>query len=87
LAYESQQQNPGVRAARRAEKIKARLGRTAAEPFRVKPRRMHWRTYRRLCEQAERAEAAADNWLVESFRRAANDSAPTPQQGYSRRPK
>jgi hypothetical protein len=68
LAYESQQQNPGVRAARRAEKIRARLGGTAAEPFRVKPRGMHWRTYRRLCEEAEKAEAAAHNWLLESVK-------------------
>jgi hypothetical protein len=67
LAYESQQQNPGVRAARRDEKIRARLGGTAAKPFRVKPRGMHWRTYRRLCEQAGDAEAAADSWLLKSF--------------------
>jgi hypothetical protein len=54
-------------AARRAEKIRARLGGTAAEPFRVKPRGMHWRTYRRLCEEAEHAEAAADSWLLTSL--------------------
>jgi hypothetical protein len=87
VPYESQQENAGVRAVRRAEKIKARLGGTAAEPFRIKPRGMHWRTYRRLCEQAEHAEAAADRWLLESFAGTANDSAPTPQQGDNRRPK
>ena len=65
LAYASQWQNPGVRAAHRAERIRARLGGTAAEPLRLKPRGMHWRTYRRLCEEAEKAEAAADNWLLE----------------------
>jgi hypothetical protein len=26
-----------------------------------------WRTYRRLCEEAEKAEAAADNWLLASL--------------------
>jgi hypothetical protein len=67
LGYPSQRQNPGVRAARRAEKIRTRLGKTAGEPFRVKPRGMHWRTYRRLCEQVEDAEATADSWLLKSF--------------------
>ena len=33
----------------------------------MKPRGMHWQTYRRLCEEAEEAQAAADNWLVESL--------------------
>src|SRR6516165_1813516 len=83
LAYASQQQNPAVRAARRAEKIRARLRGTAAEPFRVKPRGMHWRTYRRLCEEAEHVEAAAESWLLESLERAAkrlNDSAPAPNR-------
>jgi hypothetical protein len=46
LAYESQRQNPGVRAARRAERIRPRLGGTAAEPLRLKPRGMHWQTCR-----------------------------------------
>jgi hypothetical protein len=68
FAYLSQRQNPGVRAARRAERIRARLGGTAAEPFRVKPRGMHWRTYRRLCEEAETAEAVADNWLLATLK-------------------
>jgi hypothetical protein len=84
LAYESQQLNPGVRAARRAEKIRARLGGTVADPFRVKPRGMHWRTYQRLCEEAEHAEAAVESSLLGSLERAAkrfNDPEPVPQPG------
>jgi hypothetical protein len=89
LAYASQRQNPGVRASRRAEKIRARLRGSAAGPYRVKPRGMHWRTYRRLCEEAEHAEAAAESWFSESIERAlnrVNDLATAPQSG-SRRPR
>ena len=70
LAYASQQQNPGMRASRRAEKIRGQLRGNSAEPFRVKPRGMHWRTYRRLCEEAEQAEAAAESWFSESIGQA-----------------
>jgi hypothetical protein len=76
-----------VRAARRAEKIRARLRGTAAD--RVKTRGTHWRSYRRLCEEAKHAEAAAESWLLESLERAAkhlNDSAPAPQGRRRRSP-
>jgi hypothetical protein len=89
LAYASQQQNPGARASRRAEKIRARLRGPASEPFRVKPRGMHWRTYRRLCEEAEHAEAAAESWFSQSIERAfnrVNELAIAPQSD-SRRPR
>src|SRR6516165_3440556 len=66
----SQQQNPGMRASRRAEKIRGQLRGNSAEPFRVKPRGMHWRTYRRLCEEAGQAEAAAESWFSESIGQA-----------------
>jgi hypothetical protein len=51
----------------RAEKIRGQLRGNSAEPFGVKPRGMHWRTYRRLCEEAEQAEAAAESWFSESI--------------------
>ena len=89
LAYASQRQNPGMRASRRAEKIRARLRGSATGPYRVKPRGMHWRTYRRLCEEAEHAEAKAESWFSESIERALNrvsDLATVPQSG-KRRPR
>jgi hypothetical protein len=33
---------------------------------------MHWRTYRRLCAEAEHAEAAAESWFSQSIERAFN---------------
>jgi hypothetical protein len=37
------------------------------EPFPQKPRRMHWRTYRRPRDQANAAKAEADYLLAESM--------------------
>jgi hypothetical protein len=76
LVYASQQENPAGRDARRAQKIKLRLGGSPnpLEPFPPKPRGMHWRTYRRLREQAESAHAAVNDelsrQLLHSIRRA-----------------
>jgi hypothetical protein len=54
---------------RRAQMIKMRLGgnNDPLEPFPQKPRRMHWRTYERLREQAHAADADADGLLAESM--------------------
>ena len=69
LRYESQREIPLTRAGRRAQKIKMRLGgsNNPLEPFPQKPRRMHWRTYRRLRNEAKAAKAEADYLLAESL--------------------
>ena len=50
LAYPSQREDASERASRRAEKIRARLGWTPGflNGDELKPKGMHWRTYRRL---------------------------------------
>ena len=69
LVYASQREIPVTRAMRRAQMIKMRLGgnNDPLEPFPQKPRRMHWRTYERLREQAHAADADADGLLAESM--------------------
>jgi hypothetical protein len=49
--------------------IKMRLGGSGDpfEPFPQKPRRMHWRTYERLREQARAADADAEGLLAQSM--------------------
>jgi hypothetical protein len=53
----------------RQQMIKLRLGGSndPLEPFPQEPRGMHWRTYRRLREQAHIADANADGLLAESM--------------------
>jgi hypothetical protein len=68
LGYASQREIPLRRAGRRAQMIKMRLGGSndPLDPFPQKPRGMHWRTYRRLRDQAHAAQAEADCLLAES---------------------
>jgi hypothetical protein len=67
LVYASQREIPVSRAMRRAQMIKMGLGGSndPLEPFTQKPRGMHWRTYRRLCDEAHAAKAEADDLLTE----------------------
>jgi hypothetical protein len=72
LAYESQQQTPVFRALDQAQKSRMRLGASPDifESLPEKPKRMHWRTYRRRCAQAKFATAycnrLTDRWLKRS---------------------
>ena len=57
LAYESQREDCASRALRRSQSIRMRLGGSPdlSTPFPDKPKGMHWRTYLRLCEEADGA--------------------------------
>ena len=62
VAYLSQSEDAAGRALRRLHKIEARLGEDGE-----KPPRMHWRTYERLVEQANEADAASMLPLARRF--------------------
>lgn len=63
LKYETQYEPSFARAATRALKIRERLGGTGGidDPFPLKPKGMHWKTYRRLEAQEERLQSA---WAI-----------------------
>ena len=69
LTYESRRENAGMRAVRRAQRIRLRLGGNPnlSHPVPDKPKWMHWETYRRLVEEAWQAElealSALSAWL------------------------
>jgi hypothetical protein len=69
LRYASQRETPQTRAWRRAQMIKIRLGGSndPLDPFPQKPRGMHWRTYLRLRDQADAAEAEAEYLWAKSI--------------------
>ena len=65
LNYESQHEQPYQRALTRYQKIRVKLGAHAAiGPFPDKPKWMHWRTYYRLCAEAEESDACSwPTWI------------------------
>jgi hypothetical protein len=70
LAYDSQREPAHSRALRRAQAIRERLDGSGgmADDFLCKPKGMHWRTYERLCAQAEEAESRSwPPWLLRSL--------------------
>jgi len=67
LVYESQREQPHDRALRRAQAIRMKLGGSGsmAEPFPDKPKGMHWRTYERVCLEAEARQTLSwPPWLL-----------------------
>jgi len=63
LAYSSQQESLPERLMRKTRKIRNRLGggNSLLDPFPIKPKNMHWKTYFRLRDKAERASSVC--WL------------------------
>jgi len=58
LTYASRQESPPFRLMSKAQKIRKRLegSENLQDPFPPKPKHMHWRTYWKLYQQAERAD-------------------------------
>jgi hypothetical protein len=71
LTYQSQREDRSDRLMRRARAIRMRLGGSAdmTEFFPPKPKRMHWRTYSRLYQEAKTLENAMNYAILVRFRR------------------
>lgn len=71
LNYESQHEQSYQRALTRYQNIRIRLGAHAAiGQFPDKPKGMHWRTYGRLCREAERANVVSwPSWIMHAIAR------------------
>ena len=69
LTYASQQVQRYERLMEKARGIRQRLGGSAdlSEPFPEKPKGMHWKTYQRLREEAERANHASAILVAQQF--------------------
>jgi hypothetical protein len=71
LAYESQHERPHYRALSQAQNLRVRLGGSGSldEPFPLKPKGMHWKTYERLARRAIAAERTCDSMLMQFLAR------------------
>ncbi len=69
LAYPSQREDPSDRAARRADRIRDKLGWEAGilNGPGWKPKDMHWRTYERLCAEHDEFSDRALAGIIERF--------------------
>jgi hypothetical protein len=78
LSYGSQRERAMDRALRRANNIRMKLGGEPgmASSFSDKPKGMHWRTYRRLMQEAANAEVQADEHMVLAAERLLARDAP-----------
>lgn len=68
LSYESQQESAPSRLLLKVQKIRKRLGGSSAtgEIFPEKPKGMHWKTYWRLRDEAEKAEELG--WAIAFYK-------------------
>ena len=69
LAYPSQNEDASDRAARRAERIRAKLGwpPSILNGWHNKPKGMHWRTFERLCQEHEYWETMSLGFIAAKF--------------------
>lgn len=72
LAYESQNESDADRIMRKAQNIRERLGGSGsmAEPFPSKPKGMHWKTYLRLKNEADRYEGKSWHLMAKKMNMA-----------------
>ncbi|MFC0160562.1 hypothetical protein [Mameliella alba] len=71
VAYPSQREDVSDRAARRCEKLRARLGWDGGifDDTYEKPKGMHWRTYERLVQEVEASSQASLSSMMARFER------------------
>lgn len=87
LVYESQREDRAHRLMHKAQKIHRRLGGSGSllEPLPPKPKRMRWRTYERLCQEAMEADLASclamEEWLAAQQARLERLAARTGRDG------
>jgi hypothetical protein len=70
LAYPSQREDLADRAARRADRLRARLGWPGSVLEGAgwgKPKGMHWRTYERLCDEHDGLEGVVTRDCIARF--------------------
>lgn len=88
LAYPSQREKPGDRAARRADRIRDKLGWPGGileGPGWGKPKGMHWRTYRRYCQKHDELSRRSMQEFIARYGRLSVSGAWTSHTGMGSR--
>jgi hypothetical protein len=67
LRYRSQSEGETCRSWRRTRKIEAKLSGVAGEWNLIKPKGMHWKTFRRLVSEQKWEKVQRDRFLVEAY--------------------